>query len=66
MKTDWEIEAGIKFSKNGIIKAVETILAYENNQNLNDPNNSKLWEEKLKNKTMAYFLKKKGSHLSEN
>ena len=44
LKTDFEKQCGIKFSKNGIINYVENILQKESKD---DPQNGNLWEEKL-------------------
>lgn len=43
-KTEWEIEQGVKFSKNGLIEYIEKMIKYESAQNKDDPANAKLWE----------------------
>lgn len=44
----FEMERGLKFSKNGIVKYIEDLMA-ENDPFSPDKNISKNWEEKLKN-----------------
>jgi hypothetical protein len=60
-KTEWEIEQGVKFSKRGIIDYIEKMIAYESAQNKEDPANAKLWEQKLKQPGLVYYLKKGGT-----
>jgi len=42
LKTDWEIQNNVKFSKNGIISYIESFIEQESSQN------NKKWEQKLK------------------
>lgn len=65
MKTPFEIEAGVKYSKRSMINYIESVIAKETCKNKEDPKNSKLWEEKLKTPNMSYYLKKGGSKLSK-
>jgi len=44
MKTEWEQAAGIKFSKRGIIEAIEKALREESPNNKEDPRTAKAWE----------------------
>jgi phosphoenolpyruvate synthase/pyruvate phosphate dikinase len=60
-KCDYEKKAGIKFSKNGIIKFVTEQLSKESRSNKSDPKISKAWEEKLKIPGLVMFLKKGGT-----
>jgi hypothetical protein len=43
-KTEWEIESGIRFSKRGIITAINAALERESPFNKDDPKNAKAWE----------------------
>ena len=61
LKTDWEIEAGVKFSKRGLIEYIEKMHEFENINNKEDPKVGKAWERKLKNPGLTYFLKKGGT-----
>jgi hypothetical protein len=45
MKNIYEEKLGVIFSKNGIIKFIETTLELESANNKSNPKNSKLWEE---------------------
>lgn len=47
LKNDQEKQLGIKFSKNGIIQYVEKFLKHESLTFSDDPQNAKLWVEKL-------------------
>ena len=60
-KTQWEIDQGVKFSKKGLIDYIEKMIAYESNQNMEDPANAKLWEQKLKQPGLTYCIKKGGT-----
>ena len=60
-KTQWEIDQGVKFSKKGLIDYIEKMIAYESNQNKEDPANAKLWEQKLKQPGLTYCIKKGGT-----
>jgi hypothetical protein len=60
-KNKFEIEQGIKFSKNGIKQFVEQMVSSENNRSPVNPANSKKWEEKLSTPGIKFFLKKGGS-----
>ena len=60
-KTQWEIDQGVKFSKKGLIDYIEKMIAYESNQNKEDPVNAKLWEQKLKQPGLTYCIKKGGT-----
>ena len=60
-KTQWEIDQGVKFSKKGLINYIEKMIAYESNQNKDDPANAKLWEQKLKQPGLTYCIKKGGT-----
>jgi hypothetical protein len=60
-KTQWEIDQGVKFSKKGLIGYIEKMIAYESNQNKEDPVNAKLWEQKLKQPGLTYCIKKGGT-----
>ena len=55
----WEVDAGLVFSKNGIIKHVEAMLAKEH------PDVDPRWELKLKSPTIVYYLKKGCSDLNK-
>jgi hypothetical protein len=59
-KTPWEIEQGVKFSKRGLIAYIEKMIAYESASS-EDAANAKLWEEKLKQPGLTYYLKKGGT-----
>ena len=61
LKTDFEKQCGIKFSKNGIINYVENILQKESKD---DTQNGKLWEEKLQTPNIKLFIKKNGSEMN--
>lgn len=61
LKTDFEKQCGIKFSKNGIISYVENTLQKESKD---DPQNEKLWEEKLTTPEIKLFVKKNGSEMN--
>lgn len=63
LKTQWELDEGVKFSKNGLIEFIEKKQAHENPLNKNDPATAKAWERKLKNAGLTYYLKKGGSAL---
>lgn len=66
-KSQAEKDLGIRFSKKGIVKFIESFLAQENPKNTKDPKNAKLWEEKFAIKNgISMFLKKGGSHLSSS
>ena len=65
-KNQFEIEQGIKFSKNGIKKYVEELLAFESSTNTTDPANAKKWENKLDTKELKFSLKKGGSKYNES
>ena len=43
LKNKYELEVGIKFSKNGIIEYIEKFLETENPNNKNDPKIARLW-----------------------
>lgn len=43
-KNEYEVDLGIKYSKNGIIKFVESQLKHERPDNKQDSKNAKLWE----------------------
>ena len=60
MASPHEIEEGIKFSKNGMIKFIEEKLAAENSDA-----DSK-WVRHLNTPSIRYFLKKGGTKLSSN
>lgn len=66
LKTQWEEESGVKFSKRGIIEHIEKILSLESPLNKEDPKISKAWEQKLKNPNLTYYLKKGGSAVKPN
>ena len=59
LKTDWEIEQGIKFSKRGIINYLENLV--ENDCQEKD----KAWDLKLKSPKILYYIKKGGSSLNQ-
>lgn len=59
-KNEWEIERGVKFSKNGIMKFINDFHLEEN------PNAQKEWDEKLKIPGLTYSLKKGGSDRNKN
>mmetsp|Transcript_35609 Transcript_35609/g.54449 ORF Transcript_35609/g.54449 Transcript_35609/m.54449 type:complete len:254 (-) Transcript_35609:2-763(-) len=63
LKTEWEREQGIRFSKKGIMDAVEAILFMES-PNSEDARTASKWELKLKTKGISYYLKKGGSDLN--
>ena len=44
IKTPWEIENGVKFSKRGLIDYITKMIEHECAQNTQDPANAKLWE----------------------
>ena len=46
LKNKYELEVGIKFSKNGIIEYIENFLETENPNNQNDPKIARSWKEK--------------------
>jgi hypothetical protein len=58
LKTDWEIEKGIKFSKRGIIEYVESMIEKESMEN------DDAWNQKLKSPTILYYIRKGGSSLN--
>jgi hypothetical protein len=61
LKTQWEIDNGVKFSKRGLIEYIEKMHAQETPDNKDDPKTAKAWERKLKNPGLTYYLKKGGS-----
>lgn len=63
LKQSWEIEAGVKFSKNGLMKYIKQMLAEEKSGL--DNANSKLWDQKLKIPGITYYLKTGGSKVSK-
>lgn len=63
LKTEWEIESGVKFSKRGLMSFIEEQIAKESADNKDDPKTAKAWERKLKNPGLTYFLKKGGTEL---
>ena len=71
LKNDQEKQLGIKFSKNGIIDYVEKFLKHESLTFSDDPQNAKLWVEKLSIPDkpipgIKLFLKSGGSQFSKN
>ena len=61
LKNEQEINLGIKFSKNGIIKFIESYLGNEN-CNSSDPQTAKAWHYKEANAPgMKLYLKEGGS-----
>ena len=62
----WEEEAGIKFSKNGIVEYIERTIKYESKQS-EDAKTARLWEQKLNHKNiLMYYLKNGGTKLSKD
>ena len=66
LKMPWEIENGVKFSKNGLIEYITNFLDQESPHNLRDPATAKLWEQKLRMPGLQYYLKKGGSTVDKN
>ena len=64
-KTEWEKEAGIKFSKRGIMEAIHKAIAQESPNNTEDPKTAKAWERKNQTPGLTYYLKKGGSQISK-
>jgi len=60
-RTPWEEEEGVKFSKRGLIEYIERMIKQESAKNKDDPANAKLWEQKLKQPGLTYYLKKGNS-----
>ena len=58
MKTEFEIENGIKFSKRGIIEYCESLIENETSEK------DKAWDQKLKSPTIMYYIRKGGSKLN--
>lgn len=58
LKTDFEIEQGIKFSKRGIIEYLENLVENETQEK------DKAWDQKLKSPTIMYYIRKGGSKLN--
>lgn len=65
-KNEQEKELGVKYSKNGIKKFIEDMVAHENAKNTNDPENAKLWEIKLDTPNIQFFVKNGGSQFSKD
>ena len=65
MKTPWEKEMGIKYSKRGLVTFIEETLARESANNKDDPNIAKLWKSEVKTPVLQYWCKKGGSHLNK-
>ena len=65
-KNDYETKMGIKYSKNGLVEFLETLVANESKQNKKDPKTAKLWEEKLSTPNLTMYLKKGGSEMSKD
>lgn len=63
LKQSWEIDSGVKFSKNGLMKFIKLMLAEESAGH--DCANSKLWEQKLKIPGITYYLKNGGSKVNK-
>ena len=66
LKMPWEIESGVKFSKNGLIEFITKFLDQESPFNEEDPACAKLWEQKLKMPGLQYYLKRGGSNVDKN
>ena len=52
LKTPWEQQHNVKFSRDGIIDIIEKMLAQEGPLNKAAPKVAKLWEQKLKDPTI--------------
>lgn len=65
-KTAYEQKQGIKFSKNGIIKYIEEMLAKENPNNESEPKTAALWENHMKETAFKLHLKKGGSQFNKD
>ena len=60
LKTPYEIEIGIKFSKRGIIDYIETQIVQDSIEH------DKRWECKSKQPNLMYYIKKGGSEVNKN
>lgn len=59
LKTQWEIDSGIKFSKNGLVEFIENFVANECTEK------QEAWEDRnIKVNGLKVFLKKGGSDIS--
>ena len=47
MKTSWEKDHNVKYSKRGMIQLITKMIKQESSDNTSDPDTAKLWEEKL-------------------
>ena len=56
----------MKFSKNGIIKYIEDMLAKESPKNEEDAKTAALWENHMKEPTLELHLKKGGSQFNKD
>lgn len=59
LKTEWEKENGIRFSKRGIINYCENLIATDCIENDN------AWDLKLKSPNIMYYIRKGGSSLHQ-
>ena len=64
-KNDFERKQGVKFSKNGIIKYIEDMIAKESPKNAEDEKTAALWENHMKEATLELHLKKGGSQFNK-
>lgn len=60
LKTDYEKQIGLKFSKRGIIDFIETQIVQDSIEN------DKRWECKSKSPGLMYYIKKGGSNVNKN
>ena len=60
LKTDYEKEIGIKFSKKGIMNYIDTQIVEDSIEK------DKRWECKMKSPGLMYYIKKGGSDVSKN
>ena len=63
-KNVFEKQAGIKFSKNGLIEYIEEQLEYESPHNKKSTKTAKLWEKSLVSQGINLYIKKGGSKFS--
>ena len=63
LKQTWEKDANVKFSKKGLMRYINKMLATETAGQ--DNANSKLWEQKLKIPGITYYLKNGGSKVNK-
>jgi hypothetical protein len=64
LKNEFELQTGVKFSKNGLIEHIKNLIATETNKNKDDPINAKKWNECLTTPGIKFLLKKGGSEFN--